>query len=147
APTLDSISLEKIGRFLRAEDGAEIVSQTKFTILDGHEAQMTVVENERRKAKNADEGNSEQRQREMEVFVKIKAKIRDANTLLAEFAYKRSVAEESFNTGEKVDEEEGGEQKFEISSGIVLRVEQACIAGASLDEDIASLLIMKADLK
>ena len=145
-PTLDTISIEKLGRFLRAEDGAVIVSQTKLTILDRHESQMTVVENERHKAKNADEGNSEQSRRETEVFVKIRAEIRDANTLSAEFGYKRSVGEELFNTGQKTEEEDGGEQKFDISSGIVLHAGQACIAGANLDGDVATLLIMKAEI-
>ena len=144
--TLEAISLEKIGQCIRDEDGAEIVSQTKLMVLDGHEGQMTVVENNRRKAKKADEGKGEQAQREMEIFVRIKAKILDRNTLAAEFAYKRSVAEEGFYTGDDAEEEEGGEQKFEVSSGIVLQVGQACIAGANLTEDMATLLIMKADL-
>jgi hypothetical protein len=147
APTLDSISLEKLGRYLHDEDGAEIISQTKLTILDGREAEMAVTENHRHKAKNADEGNTEQSRREVEVSVKIKAKIREGNALFADFAYKRSVAEESFNTGEKAEEEGGGEQKFEVSSGIILTAGQACIAGGNMDEDTAALLIVKADLK
>lgn len=144
--TLEAISLEKIGRYIHDEDGAEIVSQTKLTVLDGHEAEMTVVENNRRKAKNADKGKGEQNQRETEIFVRIKAKILDRNTLAADFAYKRSVTEEGFTMGDEAEEEEGVEQKFEIASGIILQAGQAGIAGANLTEDTAMLLIMKADL-
>jgi len=144
--TLDSIPLEKIGRLINSEDGAEIVSQTKLTVINGYEAEMTVVENEKRKAKNPDEGNGEQAQREAEIFVRIEAEIRDENQLVAYFAYKRSVVEEAYSMGKNEEEEEGKEQKFELSSSIVLHTGQAYIAGATLNEDMAALLIMKADL-
>jgi hypothetical protein len=145
-PTLDSIPLEEIGQHIDAEDGAEIVSQTKLTVINGYEAEMTVVENEKRKAKNPDEGNGEQAQREVEMFVRIEAEIRDENQLVAYFAYKRNVAEEAYSMGENEEEEESIEQKFELSSSILLHTGQAGIAGANLNEDMAALLIMKADL-
>jgi len=145
--TLDSIPLERIGQSILAEDGAAIVSQTKLTVIDEHEAEMTVTENERRKTKNADEAMGEKSQREAEVFVLIEPEIHDGKTLIAEFTYKRSVVEEGFHTGEEMEEEEGIEQKFEISSGVVLHAGQACIAGANLNGDMATLLIVKADLK
>ena len=144
--TLDSIPLEKIGRLINSEDGAEIVSQTKLTVICGYEAEMTVVENEKRKAKNPDEGNGEQAQREAEMSVWIAAEIHDENQLFARFTYKRSVAEEAYSMGKNEEEEEGKEQKFELSSSIVLHKGQAYIAGANLNEDMAALLIMKADL-
>ncbi len=144
--TLDSIPLEKIGQRINAEDGAKIVSQTKLTVINGYEAEMTVVENEKRKAKNPDEGNGEQVQREAEIIVKIEAEIHDENQLVAYFAYKRSVVEVAYSVGENEEEEEGTEQKFELSSSIVLHTGQAGIAGANLNEDMAALLIMKADL-
>ncbi len=144
--TLDSIPLEKIGQRINAEDGAEIVSQTKLTVINGYKAEMTIVENEKRKAKNPDEGNGEQAQREAEIIVKIEAEIHDENQLVAYFAYKRSVVEEAYSTGENVEEEESIEQKFELSSSILLHTGQAGIAGANLNENMAALLIMKADL-
>jgi hypothetical protein len=144
--TLDSIPLEKIGQRINAEDGAEIVSQTKLTVRDNYEAEMTVVENEKRKAKNPDEGNGEQAQREAEIFVKIEADIRDGNELVAYFAYKRNVVEKASSMDENEEEEEGIEQKFELSSSILLYTGQAGIAGANLNEGMAALLIMKADL-
>lgn len=145
--TLDSIPLEKIGGYIQAGEGAEIISQTKLTVLDGHEGQMTVVENERRKTKNADEGNSEQGRREMEIFVRIKTKIQNNKELFADFAYKRSLMEEGFYAGEKEEEEEGVEQKFELSSGIVLNSGKACIAGVNIADNLARLLIVKADFR
>ncbi len=144
--TLDSIPLEKLGQRINAEDGAEIVSQTKLTVINGYEAEMTVVENEKRKAKNPDEGNGEKAQREAEMSVWIEAEIHDENQLAARFKYKRSVAEETSSMGKNKEEEEGKEQKFELSSSIVLHTGQAGIAGANLNEDMAALLIMKADL-
>lgn len=144
--TLDSIPLEKIGQRINAEDGIEIVSQTKLTVIGGYEAEMTVVENEKRKAKNPDEGNGEQAQREAEISVWITAEIHSENQLLIRFTYKRNVVEEVYSMGENEEEEEGTEQKFELSSSIVLHMGQAAIAGANLNEDMAALLIMKADL-
>ncbi len=107
---------------------------------------MTIVENEKRKAKNPDEGNGEQAQREAEMFVWIAAEIHDENQLFARFTYKRSVVEEAYSMGENEEEEESIEQKFELSSSIVLHTGQAGIAGANLNEDMAALLIMKAEL-
>jgi len=144
--TLDSIPLEKLGQRINAEDGAEIVSQTKLTVINGYEAEMTVVENEKRKAKNPEEGKGERAQREAEMSVWIAAEIHDENQLAARFKYKRSVAEETSSMGKNKEEEEGKEQKFELSSSIVLHTGQAGIAGANLNEDMAALLIMKADL-
>ena len=145
--TLDSISLEKVGRCIHDEEGAEIVSQTKLTVVNGHEAEMTVVEHERRKTKNREEEMGEQGQREAEVSVWLEAKILDGNTMAARFVYKRNVAEEGSFASEEAEEEEGNEQKFEISSGIVLQTGQACIVGANLNEGMAKLLIMKTDLR
>lgn len=144
--TLDSISLEKIGQCIHTKEGAEIISQTKLSVINGHEAEMTVVENEKRKAKNADEENNEQDQREAEVFVGLKPEILDENTLAVRFTYKRRIVKEAFYASEEAVEEEGVEQKFEIASAIVLQDGQACIVGANLNEGIAKLLIMKADL-
>jgi hypothetical protein len=144
--TLDSISIETIGQCIHEERG-EIVSQSKLTVLSGHEAEITVIENERRKEKKADEGNSEQGRREAEVFVHIELESHDGDKLAARFTYKRSVIEEGFAEGDKAEEEEGVEQKFEISSGIVLHAEQARVAGANMNEGIATFLIIKADLK
>ncbi len=146
--TLDSIPLEKIGLRIKAENGAEIVSQTKLTVIVGYEAEMTVVENEKRKAKNPDEGNGEQAQREAEMSVWITAEIHDENQLLVRFTYKRNVVEDVYSMGnnEEEEEEESIEQKFELSSSILLHSGQAGIAGANLNEDMAALLIMKADL-
>ena len=48
--------------------------------------------------------------------------------------------------GENEEDEESIEQEFELSSSINLHSGQAAIAGANLDEDMAALLIMKADL-
>jgi hypothetical protein len=146
ALTLDSISLEKIGQCIHDEEGAEIISQTKLMVLNGHEAEITVIENERHKAKNPEEGDGEQEQREVEVSIRIEPEIHDGNTLAAAFVYKRSVVEEGFFSGEEAEEEEGNEQKFEVSSGVVLHTGQACIAGANLNEGIAKLLIIKVDL-
>ena len=146
-PILDAISLEEIGRCIRAGEGAEIISQTKLTILDGHEAEMTVVENERRKEKNGDEEIGEEGQREAEVSVWIGPKRLDGDTLIAEFVYKRTVVEENHFVEQETEEEEGTEQKFEIASGIVLGTGQACIAGANMNEDVAALVIIKADLR
>ncbi|MFC1636792.1 hypothetical protein ACFL5Z_18350 [Planctomycetota bacterium] len=145
--TLDSISLETIDECIHAEDGAEIISQMKLTVVNEVEAEMTIVENEKRKAKNSDEENNEQDQREAEVFVWLEPEILDGNKLAAQFTYKRSVAEEGFFAGEEAEEEEGIEHKFEISSGIVLQAGQACIVGANLNEGMAKLLIMKTDLR
>lgn len=145
--TLDSISLEKIGRCIHDGEGAEIISQTKLSVINGHEGEMTVVENERRKAKNGEEETGEQGQREAEVFVWIDAEFHNGNTLTAEFTYRRNVVEEAHFAEQETEEEEGNEQKFEIASGIVLHAGQACIAGTNLNEEIATLLIMKADLK
>ena len=145
--TLDAISMEIIGRCIHSEEGAEIISQTKLTVVNGREAEMTVIEKEGRKVKNGKEEIGEHNQREAEVSVWIEAKIVEGNTLAAEFAYKRSVGEEGFFMSEEAEEEEGHEQKFEVSSGVVLHAGQACIAGANLNEGIAKLLIMKADLK
>jgi len=128
-PTLDSIPLERIGQRIHAEDGAEIVSQTKLTVIGGYEAEMTVVENEKRKAKNSEEGNGEQAQREAEISVWIAAEIHDENQLFARFTYKRSVVEEAYSMGKNEEEEEGIEQKFELSSAILLQAGQAGIAG------------------
>lgn len=143
--TLESIPLEKIGQRINAENGIEIVSQAKITVRDDYEAEMTVVENEKRKAKNPDEENGEQVQREAEILVRIEADIRDENQLVAYFAYKRNVVEEAYSMGEN-EEEESIEQKFELSSSINLHMGQAAVAGANLNEDMAALLIMKADL-
>lgn len=145
-PTLDSIPLEKIGRLINSEDGAEIVSQTKLTVINGYEAEMTVVENEKRKAKNPDEGNGVQAESEAEIFVRIEAEIHDENRLVAYFAYRRSVVEEAYSMGENEEEEESVEQEFELSSSIVLHAGQAGIAGANLNKDMAALLFMKAEL-
>ena len=109
--------------------------------------ELTVIENERRKAKNAVDDVGEQSQRQAEVFVWIEAQIYDGDTLAVRFTYKRSVAEEGFNSADQFDEEEGREHKFEISSGIVLHAGQGCIAGANLNEGLVQLLIAKADLK
>ena len=143
--TLDSISLEAVGRCIHDEEGADIVSQIKLTVAGGHEAEMTFVENERRKEKNADEGHGEQGLREAEVFVWIKAGFHDGDRLAARFTYRRSVVEEGSYSGQKAEEAEGIEQKFEISSGIVLHAGRACIAGANMTEEIATFLIVKAD--
>jgi hypothetical protein len=145
-PTLNSIPLEKIGRLINSEDGAEIVSQTKLTVINGYEAEMTVIENEKRKAKNPGEGNGEQAESEAEIFVRIEAEIHDENRLVAYFAYRRSVAEEAYSMANNEEEEESVEQEFELSSSIVLHAGQAGIAGANLNKDMAALLIMKAEL-
>jgi hypothetical protein len=145
-PILDAISIEQIGECIRHEDGAKIVSQTKLTFVEGIEAEMTFVESERRKAKNGEEEVGEEGQQEAEVSVWLKAEIHEGDTLAAQFTYKRRVEEETHFAESESEKAEGGEQKFEISSGIVLRVEQACIAGANMNEDVATLLIMKADL-
>jgi len=145
-PVLDAISLEIIGRCMQEEGGAEIISQTKLTAVSGIEAEMAVVEHEKRKAKNEEE-TGEQAQREAEVSVWLEAEILEGNKLAARFTYKRNMSEEGFFSGDEAEEEESIEQKFEISSGIVLQAGQACIAGANLDEGIAKLLIIKADLK
>jgi hypothetical protein len=144
--TIDSISLETLGQCIHAEEGAEIVSQTKLTVADGIEAEMTVVEHERRKAKNGEEEVGEQNQREAEVAVWLEARILEGNRLAARFTYKRNVVEEGFYASDEAEEEEGSDQKFEISSGIVLHAGQACIAGANMNEEIATFLIVKADL-
>jgi hypothetical protein len=144
--TIDSISLETLDKCIHEEEGAEIVSQTKLSVVNGVEAEMTVVEHERRKAKNGEEETGEQAQREAEVSVWLKAKILEGNSLAARFVYKRSVTEEGFFENDTAEEEEGIEQKFEISSGIVLHAGESCIVGANLNEGIARLLIMKADL-
>ena len=144
--TLDAISMEIIGRCIHSEEGAEIISQTKLTVVNGREAEMTVIEHERRKTKDRKEEMGEQGQREAEVSVWLEAKMLDENRLAARFTYKRNVAEEGSFASEEAEEEEGNERKFELSSGIVLHVGQACIAGANLNEGIATLLIMKADL-
>lgn len=146
-PVLDSISLEAIGECIQEEDGAEIISQTKLSVLSGHESEMTTIENERRNEKNALDDVNEQAQREVEMFVWIETEILDEDTLAARFEYKRVVVEEGSHTIEQLEEEEGVEQKFEIGSGIVLRDGKACIVGGHLAGEMATLLIMKADLK
>ncbi|MBN2316681.1 MAG: hypothetical protein JXM79_22325 [Sedimentisphaerales bacterium] len=83
----------------------------------------------------------------MEIFVRIKTKIQNNEELFADFAYKRSLMEEGFYSGEKAEEEEGVEQKFEISSAIVLNSGQACIAGGTMEDHLARLLIVKADIE
>ena len=147
-PLLDAISLETIGRCIHDEEGAEIISQTKLTVVNDIEAEMTAVENEKLKAKNAGEENDEQNHRKAEVFVWIKADIHDGNRLAARFNYKRKIVEEAFYASEEAVEveEEGVEQKFDISSAIVLRSGQACLVGANLNKGMVTLLIMKADL-
>ena len=143
--TLDSISIETIGHCIH-EEKADIVSQTKLTILNGHEAEVTVVEKETRKEKNAGKEKSEEGRRQAEVFAWIEAGIQSGNNLTARFTYKRSVTEEGYNKGQEAEKEEGNEQKFEVSSGIVLQMGQARIAGANMNEEIATFLIIKADL-
>ncbi len=56
----------------------------------------------------------------------------DANRLAARFVYDRSVALEECVMGEKSEEEEGIDQKFDITTGIVLQAGQMHITGASL---------------
>jgi len=145
--TLDLIPLEKIGQCVRDKDGAQIVSQTRLAVVSGHEAKMTVIENDHREAKNSEEENVEQSHRDTEVSVAIKVEHRDGNKLATRFVYDRSVdVEESF-MGETAEEEEGIEQRFSLSSGIVLQAGQMHVAGVHLNEDMATLLLIKAEVK
>ena len=145
--TLDSIPLEKLGQCVRDKDGAQIVSQTRLSVVSllGYPAEMNVVENAHRKAKTSEDGNAQRADRETKVSVKVEIERCDGNKLAARFVYDRSVSLEEYVMGEEAEEEEGIEQKFNISSGIVLQAGQMRIAGANLNEDMASVLIMKAD--
>ena len=144
--TLDSIPLDKLGQCVRAKDGAHIVSQTRLTVVSGYEAKMTIIENGHREAKTPDEGNAEQARRETGVSVAIKIELRDKNKLAARFTYDRSVDVEEYVMGEEAEEEEGMKQKFSLSSGILLQAGQLHIAGANRNEDMAAVLLIKADL-
>jgi hypothetical protein len=144
--TLDSIPLEKIGECIRAKDGAQIVSQTRLAVVSGYEAKMTLIETDHREAKTRDQQNVEQAHRETEVSIMIKVEHRDGNKLAARFVYDRSVSSEEYVMGEEAEEEEAIEQKFDLSSGILLQAGQMHIAGASLNQDRAAVLLIKADL-
>jgi len=144
--TLDSIPLDKLGQCVRAKDGAHIVSQTRLAVVSGYEAKMSLIENEHRDAKTPDKGNVEQAHRKIEVSVMIKIEHLGGNKLAARFVYDRSVEVEEYVMGEEAEEEEGIEQKLSLSSGILLQAGQLQIAAANLNEDMAVVLLIKADL-
>ncbi|MCF7976021.1 MAG: hypothetical protein K9N55_19545 [Phycisphaerae bacterium] len=146
ALTLDSIPLEKIARAVRDKDGANIVSQTMLTAVSGVDAGITVVENAKRQEKNPEKAQTEHAFREMEISIKIKIERSDGNRLAARFTYTRGVTENAFNMREEAEEEEDTEQKFEVSSGIVLESRQMHLTGLNMNDDMATLLLMKAEL-
>ena len=47
---------------------------------------------------------------------------------------------------DNVEKEEGAEQTFDLSSGIVLRTGQVQAAGVQLGDDLASLLLIRAEI-
>ncbi|MCP4450045.1 MAG: hypothetical protein GY809_01175 [Planctomycetes bacterium] len=145
-PTLDSIPLERIGRCVREKDGAEIVSQTRLAVVSGFEAKMIVADNEHNLAKHPPEEDSENAHRETEVSIVMKIERRDGHRLAARFAYDRTVTMEAYVQDPKEEQEEGIERKFSLSSGIVLHAGRMHLVGASLSEDMATLLLMKAEL-
>ena len=143
--TLDSIPLEKIRERVRTRDGAEIASQIGLAVVSGFEAKMTLVESGHHESKNLAEENNEQARRETAISVMAEVKRVDGNRLGARFVYDRTVTVEEYVTEEEEAEEESTEQKFSLSSGIVLQVGQVHVAGANLNEDGAVVLLIKAD--
>lgn len=144
--TLESIPMAKIGQCVRDKDGADIISQTRLTVVSGYEAEMNTVENSNHQAKNPDKPTDEQVQREIEVSINIKVDRREGNRLAARLAYKRNVVEKSRHQQAKAEEEEEVEQRFDVSTGIVLRAGKMQLAGIQMNDDLATLLLMKAEL-
>jgi hypothetical protein len=79
-------------------------------------------------------------------FILVQIERSDGNRLAARFTYTRGVTENAFNLRDKAEEEEDTEQKFEVSSGVVLEARQMHLTGFNMNDDIATLLLMKADL-
>lgn len=143
--TLESIPLEKIGQCIRTKDGARIASQTRLTVVSGFEAKITVVENGEHEKKKADQDNVDQAEREADVTIALEVERIDAHRLAARFAYDRSVLAEEYVMNGNAEEREAMEQRFSLSSGVVIQAGQAHVAGASLNEDMAVVLLIKAD--
>jgi hypothetical protein len=143
--TLGSIPAAEVLRRIGSED-AEMVSTVKLALVNDSIGEITVEENSQEKV-NGNEGEPcEYAERETSVSFQAEALVRTAERIAVKFSFKQRVTEKASAPLGDGEHEEGCVETFEVSSSLALETGQPCVAGAKKNGDVATFLILTADI-
>ena len=133
--------LERVGG-----EGAELVSSVKLAMGNGSVAEMTTEENSRQKGKDHADETGEYADREILVSFQAEAQVMTAEKIAVKFSFKQIVAENASSESGDGEQEEEVAETCEVSSRLALETGQPRVAGAKKNEDVATFLILRADI-
>lgn len=144
--SLQSTPLDKIWHCIREEEAGEVVAGSQLLVANGQVGELISESSERHKQKARESG--EFGSREIQVSLETKAEIVSAERIALEIKYKfkQTTVEEAAANESQAEEEHAGESRMEITSALVLPVGRARILSAKSSGDIATFLIVTADL-
>lgn len=143
--TLGSIPAAKVLRRVGSE-GAEVISTVKLALANDSVGEITVEENSQDKVKGNEGEPGEYAERETSVSFQAEALVRTAERIAVKFSFKQRVTEKASAPLGDGEHEEGGVETFEVSSSLALETGQPRVAGAKKNGDVATFLILKADI-
>ncbi len=143
--TLGSIPAAKVLKWIGSED-AEMISTVKLALANDSIGEITVEENSQEKGKTHEGGTGEYAERETSVAFQAEAFVRTAEKIAVKFSFKQRVTEKGSSASEDGEEEEAVVETFEVSSSLALETGKPCVAGAKKNGDVATILILKADI-
>ncbi len=133
--------LERVGG-----EGAEVVSAVKLALGNESAAVMTMEEKSREKGKDHADETGEYADREISVSFQAEAQVMTAEKIAVEFSFKQIVAEKASSASGDGEQEEEVAETFEVSGRLALKTGQPRVAGAKKNEDVATFLILRADI-
>ncbi len=142
---LGSIPAGKVLRCVGGED-AEVVSAVKLALGNGCVAEMTTEEKSRQKGKDHAGETGEYADREISVSFQAEALVRTVEKIAVKFSFKQIVVEKASSASDDGEQEEEVVETFEVSSRLALQTGQPRVAGAKKNEDVATFLILRADI-
>lgn len=142
---LGSIPAAKVLKRVGSED-AEMISTVKLALANDSVGEITVEENSQDKVKGNEGEPGEYAERETSVSFQAEAFVRTAEKIAVKFSFKQRVTEKASAPLGDGEHEEGGVETFEVSSSLALEMGQPRVAGAKKNGDVATFLILKADI-
>ena len=133
--------LERVGH-----EGAEVVSMVKLALGNDSVGEITVEENSQEKGKDHADGTGEHAEREISVSFQAEASVMAARRIAVKLSFKQVVVEKASSGSGGGEQEEEVVDSFEVSSRLALQTGQPCVAGAKKNEDVATFLILRADI-
>ena len=142
---LGSISADEVLRYV-GEEGAEVVSAVKLAVGNDSVGEITTEENAREKEKNQEDATGEHVDREISISFQAEASVETPSKIAVKFTFKQIVAENASSASSDAEQEEEIVDTFEVSSRLALQAGRPYIAGAKKNEDVATFLILRADI-